>query len=647
MPDSEDSPSESSQLKDLDNLLKCAICYEYLKTTLMTPCSHNFCSYCIRQSLSYRTQCPTCFEDVTEFQLRPNRVVDEFICIFTCLKGKFKCFSNVRKLNCENLKSNEESLERRITSEFNTKVSVQSTSSPSSLKSDVNEVSREDLSSNSAPSTSKEDVRIPDKFVAKREVQIASLFSPKKSKTLAVNETRVPCPVCSVEIPEKNINAHLDACLKRSEEKRVVPGEKRKLLPKLVYHLLPDKDLRKKLQELGLGTTGDRATLINRHKRYTLLYNSECDSLKPRSVAEIIKQMKKEEEEEKKSVPQVVKKLNVDRKADPQTNEEAQRQYLEENKASFQKLIEEARRNREARKNSSKTRICDDTTIEGTSSPSKTSTSKCLSQKVKLFPSNKNKENDIDEDDDDDEIEVLSDSHSENTPKKATKNENNDECKALKSNDKGSSSNTDPNSPNAFDMDGDDTDEYISQAMSKKKRRISSSPEQGSDFLSSVTSPVLGNKSKSKLNKTPGRTPKSMNSCKKNLTSEFQPLTKCISTSFSKSPAGQDAPEDADSDSSSNHSTSLMMYSGPEYEGGNEQNVPTKSSSQSTNQNISPGLEKSHFDLGIEEILQNSEDFISVPVCRQSSRIRKSKRNSPSSDANVRVLRKRVKIDDL
>ena len=49
----------------------------------------------------------------------------------------------------------------------------------------------------------------------KGEVVIPAMFSPKKK--LNVVEKFVSCPVCNVDIPEKNINVHLDVCLKRSE----------------------------------------------------------------------------------------------------------------------------------------------------------------------------------------------------------------------------------------------------------------------------------------------------------------------------------------------------------------------------------------------------------------------------------------------
>merc|ERR1712029_805103 len=47
---------------------------------------------------------------------------------------------------------------------------------------------------------------------------------------------------------------------------------------KVVYYLLKDPDLRKLLKKEGLEMQGDRKTLINRHQRFTILWNSQYDS---------------------------------------------------------------------------------------------------------------------------------------------------------------------------------------------------------------------------------------------------------------------------------------------------------------------------------------------------------------------------------
>lgn len=47
--------------------------------------------------------------------------------------------------------------------------------------------------------------------------KVSSFFTPKRKKVSQdiVNEKVVTCPVCKVNVLEKNINRHLDDCLKR------------------------------------------------------------------------------------------------------------------------------------------------------------------------------------------------------------------------------------------------------------------------------------------------------------------------------------------------------------------------------------------------------------------------------------------------
>lgn len=73
-----------------------------------------------------------------------------------------------------------------------------------------------------------------------------------------------------------------------------------KPLPKLVFNLMKDAILRKKLKEFGLSLQGDRRTMENRLQRYIILYNAECDKSNPRSISELIKQCEDEENLERK-----------------------------------------------------------------------------------------------------------------------------------------------------------------------------------------------------------------------------------------------------------------------------------------------------------------------------------------------------------
>lgn len=54
-------------------------------------------------------------------------------------------------------------------------------------------------------------------------------------------------------------------------------------MSKVVYNLLSDRDLKKKLKEHGLSTHGTRQQLIKRHQEFVHMYNAQCDSLNPKS----------------------------------------------------------------------------------------------------------------------------------------------------------------------------------------------------------------------------------------------------------------------------------------------------------------------------------------------------------------------------
>lgn len=60
-------------------------------------------------------------------------------------------------------------------------------------------------------------------------------------------------------------------------------AHKRKPLAKVVYNMLSDRDLKKKLKEHGLSTHGTRQQLVRRHQEFVHMYNAQCDALTPKS----------------------------------------------------------------------------------------------------------------------------------------------------------------------------------------------------------------------------------------------------------------------------------------------------------------------------------------------------------------------------
>lgn len=101
------------------------------------------------------------------------------------------------------------------------------------------------------------------------------------------------CPICHKYFPPADLERHAAFCKGETLERTRVL----KSLAKPVYHLLRDAQIRGKLAELGLKTSGDRGTLIKRHSEYVLLHNAECDAGTPRSVTSLRRELERSEKQ--------------------------------------------------------------------------------------------------------------------------------------------------------------------------------------------------------------------------------------------------------------------------------------------------------------------------------------------------------------
>lgn len=228
-----------------------------------------------------------------------------------------------------------------------TEVAQNSEPSPSTSASPVigsqNKVSRGTKSLNTKKTASQ---AVPAQMQVEKELFQSPLkIVPQQTQRKTGPQTNeVQCPVCQASMRESVINSHLDTCLSRMQEKR-------KPMPKLIYNLMKDAELKKRLKELGLSTTGDRSTLVNRHKKYTILYNSECDSANPRPVIELRAQLEREEAESRRLAHVTSPRV---KKADPETIEKENQQYVQNNKDSYKQLIEEVKMRQEQAKSSAR-----------------------------------------------------------------------------------------------------------------------------------------------------------------------------------------------------------------------------------------------------------------------------------------------------
>ncbi|XP_021115710.1 E3 ubiquitin-protein ligase RAD18 isoform X4 [Heterocephalus glaber] len=287
-------PPGLAVMKTIDDLLRCGICFEYFNIAMIIPqCSHNYCSLCIRKFLSYKTQCPTCCVPVTEPDLKNNRLLDELVKSLKLARNHLLQFAlespplspasfSSKKLavKVQSPGAFRESLKQgnRLMDKFLIRETGDSTSELL-IKENDRKVSHQKETS---PSTETKETG----FVEKMTLGSSDANRPEIPSTSSLKQVaKVDCPVCGVNVPENHINKHLDSCLSRDEKKESLRSsvQKRKQLPKTVYNLLSDRDLKKKLKQHGLSIQGNKQQLIKRHQEFVHMYNAQCDALHPKT----------------------------------------------------------------------------------------------------------------------------------------------------------------------------------------------------------------------------------------------------------------------------------------------------------------------------------------------------------------------------
>uniref|UniRef100_A0A8C7XZ82 RING-type E3 ubiquitin transferase n=1 Tax=Oryzias sinensis TaxID=183150 RepID=A0A8C7XZ82_9TELE len=282
--------------------------------SMMTKCSHNFCSLCIRKFLSYKLQCPVCNTPMTEQDLRNNRILDELTVNFQVarqqlIKANFdsppispKTPASVAK--CQTPREKGQKPTSSILSHFFQK----KVKSPSGREAHQDIQSRELQTAQPGNSGNVQTGQPRTSVVIKEEPMDVEdsplglsvqfhMTNPSPSKDVKP-VIKVECPVCSVSVSQHFINKHLDSCLTRGEKKeslRSSLGKARRPMAKLVYNLLSMQELRRRLKECQLSVQGSRDQLVRRHQDFIHLFNAECDSLNPKSVEEIAKEVEANE----------------------------------------------------------------------------------------------------------------------------------------------------------------------------------------------------------------------------------------------------------------------------------------------------------------------------------------------------------------
>lgn len=197
--------------------------------------------------------------------------------------------------------------------------------------------------------------------------QEADIPAPLESEEIEINDGLVACPVCLMRMKEVQVYTHLDKSCPGSPQpqaqrkpkpapttiqptngfqslSQAAPVRSLERLPALNYSMLKEQQLRKKLNELGISTAGNRQMLEKRHKEWMTIWNANCDSLHPRRKAELLQDLDSWERTQGSRAPTQSRSVNLGAQIKDKDFDQAA--WSSKHESSFKDLIASARRNR-------------------------------------------------------------------------------------------------------------------------------------------------------------------------------------------------------------------------------------------------------------------------------------------------------------
>lgn len=301
------------QLSQLDTLVRCHICKDFLKIPVLTPCCHTFCSLCIREYLTREPKCPLCLSELRESSLRSEFLMNEII----------ESYRGVRDALLETLK--------KTTDNPNNSPLIELSDGDDDLQIVA-------TSENNALRRSKADTAQGRVCKVPTITAVDSMLHTQRGKS-RTREQLAQCPICQDFFPIQVLErSHLDECLTlqaldNGKGKQTPPpsnitqsslpkvsspkikpkrfasgkeevshvdkylsslntGDRRERLPKVNFASMSLSQIKQKLISLGLPTHGSRQNMIARYNHYEILWNSNfCDSIEPVDESELRRQL--------------------------------------------------------------------------------------------------------------------------------------------------------------------------------------------------------------------------------------------------------------------------------------------------------------------------------------------------------------------
>lgn len=279
------------KLFEIDSLLRCHICKEFLAAPMLTSCGHTYCSVCIRKYLIHTPKCPICAKELRESNLSRNVLLEQIVI----------SYKSIREDLLKNLEIPKEKTSEKDTQNNGKGIDVDSS---------INVLDEEE----------DDDVIIidePKKRKSEANGNIDNLFKKHKPQ----DKNTGTCPICNRVLPLDILQTtHIDSCLSNPQPANPSPRSSSthrdstpaqsstpgspspyfqpkenisnlKKLTKLDYSSLSDAKLKQRLSKLELPITGSRNQLETRYNEYLILWNANCDSVVPKNAKILRKQL--------------------------------------------------------------------------------------------------------------------------------------------------------------------------------------------------------------------------------------------------------------------------------------------------------------------------------------------------------------------
>ncbi|EGS22033.1 uncharacterized protein CTHT_0039180 [Thermochaetoides thermophila DSM 1495] len=311
-------------LHELEQTLRCRICKDFFNSPVLTSCNHTFCSACIRRTLSVNnSRCPTCQAEDQATKLRGNWAMRDAVEAFQKHRNAILSFTRAAMAQTQPPVKAPAHLSETSTDSGSPFVEVLSPKrkSPMTLVVEDLDPKRPRLEPRASRTKALAALLSNSDSTESKEPAFHSgeTHSLRAARSFAKNadDALVECPCCGQRMRESRVNQHLDkdcpvmngstlsasssntslnflaaptstsipAALQPPKQK---PPER---LAPLAYSMLKDHQLRKKMADLGLPTTGSRQMLERRHQEWVTLWNANCDSARPKSRAELLREL--------------------------------------------------------------------------------------------------------------------------------------------------------------------------------------------------------------------------------------------------------------------------------------------------------------------------------------------------------------------